>query len=121
MTSSFFPGVLTATEVIAAFKAGCDFVKIFPCAQVGGPSYIRALKASFPDIPMIASGGVNQQTAADFIRAGAVVALGIGADLIHQDAIKHRNASWIRELARRYTGMVSEVRGQNPQLAVESR
>jgi len=110
-----FPGVLTATEVTAAFKAGCDFVKIFPCAQVGGPTYIRALKASFPQIPMIASGGVNQQTAAEFIRAGAV-ALGIGADLIHQDAIKHRNASWIRELARRYTEMVKEARSQlNPQ------
>jgi 2-dehydro-3-deoxyphosphogluconate aldolase/(4S)-4-hydroxy-2-oxoglutarate aldolase len=110
-----FPGVLTATEVMAAFKAGCDFVKIFPCAQIGGPTYIRALKASFPQIPMIASGGVNQQTAAEFIRAGAV-ALGIGADLIHQDAIKHRNASWIRELARRYTEMVKEARGPaNPQ------
>jgi len=104
-----FPGVLTATEVMAASKAGCDFVKIFPCAQVGGPTYIRALKASFPQIPLIASGGVNQQTAADYIRAGAV-ALGIGADLIHQDAIKHRNVAWIRELSRRYTNMVSEAR-----------
>jgi 2-dehydro-3-deoxyphosphogluconate aldolase / (4S)-4-hydroxy-2-oxoglutarate aldolase len=104
-----FPGVLTATEVMVASKAGCDFVKIFPCAQVGGPTYIRALKASFPQIPLIASGGVNQQTAADYIRAGAV-ALGIGADLIHQDAIKQRNSSWIRELARRYTNMVSETR-----------
>jgi 2-dehydro-3-deoxyphosphogluconate aldolase/(4S)-4-hydroxy-2-oxoglutarate aldolase len=106
-----FPGVLTATEAMAAFKAGCDFVKIFPCAEVGGPTYIRALKASFPQIPLIASGGVNQQTAADYIRAGAV-ALGIGTDLIHQDAIKHRNASWIRELARRYTNIVTEARGQ---------
>lgn len=105
-----FPGVLTATEAMAAFKAGCDFVKIFPCAQVGGPIYIRALKASFPQIPLIASGGVNQQTAADYIRAGAV-ALGIGADLIHQDAIKHRNQAWIRELARRYTTIVTETRG----------
>jgi 2-dehydro-3-deoxyphosphogluconate aldolase / (4S)-4-hydroxy-2-oxoglutarate aldolase len=111
-----FPGVLTATEVMVASKAGCDFVKIFPCAQVGGPSYIRALKASFPQIPLIASGGVNQQTAADYIRAGAV-ALGIGADLIHQDAIKKRNSSWIRELARRYTNMVSEARSlANPRL-----
>ena len=106
-----FPGVLTATEAMAAFKAGCDFVKIFPCAPVGGPTYIRALKASFPQIPLIASGGVNQQTAADYIRAGAV-ALGIGTDLIHEDAIKHRNQSWIRELARRYTNIVSEARGQ---------
>ena len=73
------------------------------------PNYIRAFKASFPQIPLIASGGVNQQTAADYIRAGAV-ALGIGADLIHQDAIKQRNSSWIRELARRYTNMVSEAR-----------
>lgn len=73
-----FPGVLTATEAMAAFKAGCDFAKIFPCAQVGGPTYIGALKASFPQIPLIASGGVNQQTAADYVRAGAA-ALGIGA------------------------------------------
>jgi len=107
-----FPGVLTATEAMAAFKAGCDFVKIFPCAPVGGPTYIRALKASFPQIPLIASGGVNQQTAAEYVRAGAV-ALGIGADLIHQDAIKHRNQSWIRELARRYTNIVMEARQEN--------
>lgn len=107
-----FPGVLTASEVMAAAKAGCDFVKIFPCAQVGGPPYIRALKASFPQIPLIAAGGVNQLTAADYIRAGAV-ALGIGADLIHQDAIKHRNQSWIRELARRYTNLVTEARQEN--------
>ena len=109
-----FPGVLTATEAMTASKAGCDFVKIFPCAQVGGPTYIRALKASFPQIPLIASGGVNQLTAGDYIRAGAV-ALGIGADLIHQDAIKHRNQSWIRELARRYTNLVTEAREGNPQ------
>jgi 2-dehydro-3-deoxyphosphogluconate aldolase/(4S)-4-hydroxy-2-oxoglutarate aldolase len=109
-----FPGVLTASEAMAAFKAGCDFVKIFPCAQVGGPTYIRALKASFPQIPLIASGGVNQQTAADYVRAGAA-ALGIGADLIHQDAIKHRNQSWIRELARRYTNIVTETRQESSQ------
>ncbi len=109
-----FPGVLTATEAMTASKAGCDFVKIFPCAQIGGPAYIRALKASFPQIPMIASGGVNQLTAADYVRAGAV-ALGIGADLIHQDAIKHRNQSWIRELARRYTNLVTEAREESAQ------
>jgi 2-dehydro-3-deoxyphosphogluconate aldolase/(4S)-4-hydroxy-2-oxoglutarate aldolase len=109
-----FPGVLTATEAMTAFKAGCDFVKIFPCAQVGGPTYIRALKASFPQIPLIASGGVNQLTAADYIRAGAV-ALGIGSDLIHRDAIKHRNHSWIQELARRYSNIVAEARQENSQ------
>jgi 2-dehydro-3-deoxyphosphogluconate aldolase/(4S)-4-hydroxy-2-oxoglutarate aldolase len=110
-----FPGALTPTEVMAAAKAGGDFVKIFPCAPVGGPGYIRSLKASFPQIPLIASGGVNQQTAADFIRAGAV-ALGIGADLIHQDAIKRREREWIRELARRYAAIVRQARSQlNPQ------
>jgi len=97
---------------MAAWKAGADFVKIFPCAPVGGPRYIRALKAPFPKIPLIASGGVNQETAAAFIRAGAV-ALGIGRDLIHPDAIKRREAGWIRELSRRYLSLVKEARGLN--------
>jgi 2-dehydro-3-deoxyphosphogluconate aldolase/(4S)-4-hydroxy-2-oxoglutarate aldolase len=106
-----FPGALTPTEVMAAAKAGADFVKIFPCAQVGGPSYLKALKSPFPEVPLIAAGGVNQQTASDYILAGAA-ALGIGRDLIHQDAIKRRDAGWIRELARRYTHMVSQARNQ---------
>jgi 2-dehydro-3-deoxyphosphogluconate aldolase/(4S)-4-hydroxy-2-oxoglutarate aldolase len=103
------PGALTPSEVMAAWKAGSDFVKVFPCSQVGGPEYIRALKAPFPQIPLIASGGVNQKNAADFIRAGAV-ALGIGQHLIHQNAIKKRQREWIHELARRYTSMVNEAR-----------
>ena len=106
-----FPGALSPSEVILAAKAGADFVKIFPCAQVGGPSYIRALKTSFPEIPFIASGGVNQQTAGDFILAGST-ALGIGTDLIHQDAIKRRDEGWIRELSRRYMNMVTHARLQ---------
>jgi 2-dehydro-3-deoxyphosphogluconate aldolase/(4S)-4-hydroxy-2-oxoglutarate aldolase len=103
------PGALTPSEVMAAWKAGSDFVKVFPCAQVGGPEYIRALKAPFPQIPLIASGGVNQKNAADYIRAGAA-ALGIGQHLIHQNAIKKRQREWIHELARRYTSMVTEAR-----------
>jgi 2-dehydro-3-deoxyphosphogluconate aldolase/(4S)-4-hydroxy-2-oxoglutarate aldolase len=103
------PGALTPTEVMAASKAGADFVKVFPCAANGGPSYMRALKGPFPHIPLIASGGVNQTNAIDFIRAGAV-ALGIGHDLIHQDAIQRRERGWITELARRYTKMVSDAR-----------
>jgi 2-dehydro-3-deoxyphosphogluconate aldolase/(4S)-4-hydroxy-2-oxoglutarate aldolase len=105
------PGALTPTEVMAAAKAGADFVKIFPCATVGGPSYIRSLKAPFPEIPFIAAGGVNQQTASDFILAGAS-ALGIGRDLIHENAIKRRDSGWIIELARRYLRMVREARAQ---------
>ena len=106
-----FPGALTPTEVMAAAKAGADFIKIFPCARVGGPSYIRALKSSFPELRLIASGGVNQTTAADYILAGSA-ALGIGRDLIHQDAIKRRDLSWIRELSRRYLNMVNQARAQ---------
>jgi len=60
-------GALTPTEIVTAWKGGSDFVKVFPCAQVGGDSYIRALKGPFPKIPLIAAGGVNQQTAANFI------------------------------------------------------
>ena len=106
-----FPGVLTPTEVHAAQKAGCEVVKVFPCSQVGGPSYIRALKAPFPKVQMIASGGVTQTNAADYILAGAF-ALGIGGDLIPRKAIKMKEAHWIRELGRRFTGIVREARNQ---------
>ncbi len=112
-----FPGALTPTEVMAAWKAGSDFVKVFPCFANGGPSYIQALKAPFSEVPMIASGGVNQTNAMDFIRAGAV-ALGIGRDLIHQDAIKRRERGWITELARRYTKMVSDARSIQKEFGV---
>ena len=105
------PGALTPSEVMAAWKAGADFVKVFPCAQVGGPDYIRALKAPFPQIPLIASGGVDQKNAADYILAGAA-ALGIGQHLIHQNAIKRRQREWIHELARRYTNMANEARSR---------
>jgi len=104
-----FPGALTPTEIMAAWMAGSDFVKVFPCFANGGPTYIQALKAPFSEVPLIASGGVNQTNAMDFIRAGAV-ALGIGRDLVHQDAIKRRERGWITELARRYLKMVSEAR-----------
>jgi 2-dehydro-3-deoxyphosphogluconate aldolase / (4S)-4-hydroxy-2-oxoglutarate aldolase len=106
-----FPGALTPTEVMMAWKAGSDFVKIFPCSQVGGVSYIRALKRPFPQVPLIAAGGVNQLTAGDFILAGAA-ALGIGGDLIPPKAIELRQPHRIRELARRYLSMVTNARAQ---------
>ena len=105
------PGALTPTEVMAAWKTRPDFVKIFPCSQVGGPSYIRALKGPFPHIPFIAAGGVNQQTVADFILAGAV-AVGIGGELIPHEAIHLRQEHWIGELARRFAAMVKDARIQ---------
>ena len=106
-----FPGALTPTEVMMAWLAGSDFVKVFPCSQVGGVTYIRALKKPFPQVRLIASGGVNQQTAADFILAGAS-ALGIGGDLIPHKAIQLRQPHRIHELARRYISMVKGARAQ---------
>ena len=106
-----FPGALTPTDVIAAWKAGADFVKIFPCAPVGGPSYIRALKVPLPQVPLIASGGVNQQSAANFIRAGAT-ALGIGSELIPHEALQRRQEAQIHELARRFLAMVKDTRAE---------
>ncbi|HEV3037909.1 MAG TPA: bifunctional 4-hydroxy-2-oxoglutarate aldolase/2-dehydro-3-deoxy-phosphogluconate aldolase [Candidatus Angelobacter sp.] len=112
------PGALTPTEVITAWKAGADFVKVFPCAQVGGDSYIRALKAPLPQIPLIAAGGVNQQTALNFILAGAT-ALGIGGQLIPREALQHRLAEHILELARRFTKLVKEARGRMKSVSSE--
>jgi 2-dehydro-3-deoxyphosphogluconate aldolase/(4S)-4-hydroxy-2-oxoglutarate aldolase len=104
-------GALTPTEIVAAYKAGSDFVKVFPCAQVGGASYIKALKAPFPQIPLIAAGGVNQQTAGAFILAGAS-AVGVGGDLIPRSAIELRQPERIRELARRFLALVRTARAQ---------
>ena len=108
-----FPGALTPTEVITAWKAGADFVKIFPCAQVGGDSYIRALKAPFPQVSLIASGGVNQQTAFNFVLAGAV-ALGIGGELIPREDVQLRHEGRILELAHRFRRMVKDARRHAP-------
>jgi 2-dehydro-3-deoxyphosphogluconate aldolase/(4S)-4-hydroxy-2-oxoglutarate aldolase len=109
-----FPGAMTATEVITAWKAGADLVKIFPCAPVGGDSYIRALKAPLPHVPLIASGGVNQQTALNFILAGAA-ALGIGGELIPKEAVQQRQAERILELARRFIKLVKNARSRMAQ------
>jgi 2-dehydro-3-deoxyphosphogluconate aldolase/(4S)-4-hydroxy-2-oxoglutarate aldolase len=104
-------GALTPTEVIMAWRAGSDFVKIFPCAQVGGDSYIKALKGPFPQVPLIAAGGVNQQTATAFVLAGAA-ALGIGGELVPRAAIELRQPERIRELARRFLNLVKMARLQ---------
>lgn len=102
-------GALTPTEIVAAWEAGSDFVKIFPCGPVGGAKYIRALKAPFPQIPMVPTGGVNLETAADFIRAGAE-ALGVGGELVSAAAIKAGNLNEITQSARRYIEIIREAR-----------
>ena len=107
------PGALTPTEIINAWKAGADFVKVFPCAPLGGESYIRALKAALPQIPLIAGGGVQQHTAGHYISAGAS-AIGVGKELITNEAIRHRKQEWILELARRFMGIVKNARTNTP-------
>jgi 2-dehydro-3-deoxyphosphogluconate aldolase/(4S)-4-hydroxy-2-oxoglutarate aldolase len=102
-------GAMTPTEVITAWQAGSELVKVFPCAPIGGPAYIRALRGPFPQVPMIAAGGVNQETAADFIMAGAA-ALGVGGRLIPKAAIEHRQPEQISELARRFLRIVQTAR-----------
>ena len=104
-------GALTPTEVITAWKAGSDFVKIFPCGTVGGAKYIKALKAPLPQVPMVPTGGVNLDTAADFIRAGAD-ALGIGGELVSAAACKSGNLNVVTDAARLYVDIVQEARRQ---------
>src|SRR5262249_26338160 len=94
-------GALTPTEVITAWNAGSDFVKVFPCGQVGGAKYIKALRAPLPQIPLIPTGGVNVNTAAEFLEAGAA-ALGVGAELCQAEALKLGNAQAIVENARKF-------------------
>ena len=102
-------GALTPTEVITAWKAGCDFVKIFPCGNVGGAKYIKALKGPLPQVRMIPTGGVNLETAVDFLRAGAE-ALGVGGELVLPAALKSGDASEITRLARCFVAAVAEVK-----------
>jgi 2-dehydro-3-deoxyphosphogluconate aldolase / (4S)-4-hydroxy-2-oxoglutarate aldolase len=102
-------GALTPTEVTMAWKAGADFVKVFPCSLVGGDKYIKALKGPFRHVPLIAAGGVNQLTAANFILAGAC-AIGVGGELVPEEAIQQRQEERIHELARRFLGFVTKAR-----------
>jgi 2-dehydro-3-deoxyphosphogluconate aldolase/(4S)-4-hydroxy-2-oxoglutarate aldolase len=104
-------GGLTPTEVLAAWKAGADFVKIFPCSLVGADNYIRALKRPFPDIPMIAGGGVNQQNAAHYLLAG-VEALSIGKELIPRESMLLHKPDRIRELTKRFASIVRTTRAR---------
>lgn len=106
-------GALTPTEVVNAWSAGADVVKIFPCGAVGGASYIRALKAPFPQIALMPTGGVSLKTAADFIQAGSF-ALGVGSDLINAKAMLEEDwstlATSVSAKAREYVKVVQEAR-----------
>ena len=103
------PGALTPTEVVTAWQAGADVVKVFPCGAVGGANYLRALKAPLPQIELIPTGGVSVTTAGEFIRAGAF-AIGVGADLADTKAIRDGHAEMVTEAARSYVQVVREAR-----------
>jgi len=103
------PGALTPTEVLTAWNAGADMVKVFPAGNVGGASYIKALRAPLPHIKLVPTGGVNLQTAADFIKAGAC-ALGVGASLVDKKAVDEGKYEVITERARHFIKIIKEAR-----------
>jgi 2-dehydro-3-deoxyphosphogluconate aldolase/(4S)-4-hydroxy-2-oxoglutarate aldolase len=106
---AIMPGALTPTEVVTAWNAGADFVKVFPCGAVGGASYIKSLKAPLPEIELVPTGGVNLKTAASFIEAGAA-AIGVGADLVNVKAIRAGQPEKVTEAARAYVEAVRSAR-----------
>ncbi len=103
------PGALTPTEILTAWEAGADAVKVFPCGNVGGAKYIKALKAPFPHIELVPTGGVTLENAADFLKAGAC-AVGVGAELIDAVNIRHGNFEIFEERARQFLTAISKAK-----------
>jgi 2-dehydro-3-deoxyphosphogluconate aldolase/(4S)-4-hydroxy-2-oxoglutarate aldolase len=108
-----FPGALTPTEILSAWKAGADMVRVFPCSALGGPSYLKALKAPLPQIDLFPSGGVTLQNAAAFIDAGACV-LGVGRDLVDLTSLREGRLDRIAERAHLFMELVRDARGDAP-------
>lgn len=106
---AIMPGALTPTEVVQAWTAGADFVKVFPAGALGGANYLKALKAPLPQIELVPTGGVSLKTAADFIKAGAS-ALGVGADLVDLKCLRDGQANVITDRARQFVEIVREAR-----------
>jgi 2-dehydro-3-deoxyphosphogluconate aldolase / (4S)-4-hydroxy-2-oxoglutarate aldolase len=106
---AIFPGALTPTEVVAAWQAGADAVKIFPCSAMGGAKYLKDLNAPLPQVEMIPTGGVSLTTATDFIKAGAF-ALGVGADLADVDALQRGEGESVVRKAQEYRRIVAAAR-----------
>jgi 2-dehydro-3-deoxyphosphogluconate aldolase / (4S)-4-hydroxy-2-oxoglutarate aldolase len=105
------PGALTPTEVLTAWEAGADVVKVFPCGNVGGAKYIKALRAPFPQIEMIPTGGVNLETAGDFLKAGAC-AVAVGGELVDGKSIQEGRYDVIEERARQYLAVIARARAE---------
>jgi 2-dehydro-3-deoxyphosphogluconate aldolase/(4S)-4-hydroxy-2-oxoglutarate aldolase len=106
------PGALTPTEVLTAWEAGADFVKVFPCGNMGGPKYIRSLKAPFPHIQLVPTGGVNLENSVDFLLAGSS-ALGVGADLVDSKAMEAGRFEVIEDNARKFLDCVLKARAHS--------
>src|SRR5437867_8641324 len=104
-----FPGALTPTEVVTAWQAGADMVKIFPAGPVGGPKYIKALKGPFPQIDFVPTGGVNLETTPEFIKAGAA-AVAVGSELVDLKALREGKLEVITSNARRFLDAVRSAR-----------
>jgi len=105
------PGALTPTEVVTAWEVGADVVKIFPAGNVGGPKYIKALKGPFPHIEMIPTGGVNLETAGEFLKAGAC-AVAVGGELVDTKSIKEGRFDIIEDRARQYLAVIAKARAE---------
>lgn len=105
------PGALTPTEVLTAWEAGADIVKVFPCGNVGGPKYIKALRAPFPQIELIPTGGVNLETAGEFLKAGAC-AVAVGAELVDNKSIAEGRFEVIEQRARQYIEAIARARAE---------
>src|SRR5215475_2508335 len=103
------PGALTPTEVLTAWEAGADVVKVFPCGNVGGPKYIKALKGPFPHIEMIPTGGVNLETAGEFLKAGAC-AVAVGGELVDAKLMNEGKLDVLEERARQYLDVIARAR-----------
>lgn len=109
---AIMPGALTPTEILTAWNAGADVVKVFPAGALGGANYIKSLKAPLPHVEIIPTGGVSLATGADFIRAGAI-ALGVGADLVDLESLRGGNSQVLTEKARQYLELVKKARAKN--------
>jgi 2-dehydro-3-deoxyphosphogluconate aldolase / (4S)-4-hydroxy-2-oxoglutarate aldolase len=105
------PGALTPTEVLTAWESGADIVKVFPCGNVGGPKYIKALRAPFPQIEMIPTGGVNLETAGEFLKAGAC-AVAVGGELVDNKSIAEGRFEVIEQRARQYIEVIARARAE---------
>jgi len=105
------PGALTPTEVLTAWQAGADMVKVFPCDNVGGAKYIKALKGPFPQIDLIPTGGVSLTTAAEFLKAGAA-AVAVGGELVDAKTIKEGKYEVFEERAKQFLDVVAKARAE---------